>query len=163
GESVDVPEINGMQAEKATQFLEDMGLELRIIDSVYQEDQSAMAIVDQDPHPGMKVKPGRVIYVTVNTGIKPKVKMPQLVNGGLNLAKVLVQNSGLKVGRIDSMESEMGAGLVLKQLYKGKPVAANTLLEKGSIIDITVSKKPKIYTGFNDSASTPEPDPFEDF
>lgn len=141
GKSVNVPNIVGMQAEKAFTLIDDNGLEMIIIDSVYREDMKPMSIVEQDPIADAKVKPGRSIYVTINTGIKPKVKMPTLVNGGSNLAIVLLQNAGLKLGRVDSLKSTLGSGLVIKQKYKGKDIAPNTLLEKGSIIDITVSKE----------------------
>jgi eukaryotic-like serine/threonine-protein kinase len=140
GESVKVPKIEGMPVENAFGVLEQSDLEMVIVDSVYKEELPKMTIVDQDPAENSNVKPGRKIYVTVNTGIKPKVKMPQLVNGGMNLAKVLIQNAGLRLGKIDSTQSELGPGLVLKQLYKGRPINANVLIEKGSYIDVVVSK-----------------------
>lgn len=155
GESKQVPKVIGMPAENAFTLLDDNDLEMVIIDSVYQEDLKPMTIVEQDPRPDMKVKPGRLIYVTVNTGIKPKVKMPKLVNGGANLAKVLLQNAGLKLGRVDSVSSAIGSGLVLKQKYKGRDIAPNTPLEKGSIIDIVVSKK---QTYRDTAISAPVPD-----
>ncbi|MFM6983853.1 MAG: PASTA domain-containing protein [Chitinophagaceae bacterium] len=141
GESTKVPKVEGMPAENAAALLDDSDLEMVIVDSVYKEDAKPMTVVEQDPKPDMNVKPGRKIYVTVNTGIIPKVKMPRLVNGGANLAKVLLQNSGLKLGRVDSVSSPIGSGLVLVQKYKGRDVAPNTPLEKGSVIDIVVSKK----------------------
>ncbi len=141
GESVKVPNVVGMSAEKGFTLLDDQGLELIIIDSVYQEDLKPMTIVEQDPAPDMNVKPGRSIYVILNTGIKPKVKMPLLTNGSANLAFVLLKNSGLKLGRVDSVKSTFGSGLVMRQKYKGNDIPANTLIEKGSIIDISVSKK----------------------
>jgi beta-lactam-binding protein with PASTA domain len=141
GESIKVPKIEGMPVENAFTLLDDNGLEMVVIDSVYKEDQKPMTIVEQDPLPDMNVKPGRLIYVIVNTGIKPKVKMPKLINGSSNLAIVLLQNAGLKLGRIDSVKSTFGSGLVIRQKYKGKEVAVNTPLEKGSVIDIVVSKQ----------------------
>ena len=141
GESIKVPKIEGMPAENAAELLDENDLEMVIVDSVFKEDVKPNTVVEQDPQPDMNVKPGRIIYVTVNTGLKPKVKMPKLVNGGANLAKVLLQNAGLKLGRIDSVSSTIGSGLVLVQKYKGRDVAPNTPLEKGSVIDIVVSKK----------------------
>jgi len=141
GESIKVPKIEGMPVENAAELLDDNDLEMVIVDSVFKEDVKPNTVVEQDPQPDMNVKPGRIIYVTVNTGLKPKVKMPKLVNGGANLAKVLLQNAGLKLGRIDSVSSPIGSGLVLVQKYKGRAVAPNTPLEKGSVIDIVVSKK----------------------
>ena len=140
GASVKVPNITGMPAEKAFTLLDNNDLEMIITDSVYREEMKPMSIVEQDPLPEMNVKPGRLIYVTINTGIKLKVRMPSLTNGGSNLALVLLQNSGLRLGRVDSVKSTLGTGLVIYQKYKGKEIAPNTMLEKGSIIDITVSK-----------------------
>jgi beta-lactam-binding protein with PASTA domain len=67
--------------------------------------------------------------------------MPKLINGSSNLAKVLLQNSGLKLGRVDSVKSTFGPGLVIRQKFKGRDIAPNTQLDKGAIIDIVVSKK----------------------
>lgn len=141
GESVKVPNVTGMSVEKATAMLEEQDLELILIDSVYQEDMKPMTIVEQDPLPDMNVKPGRSVYIVINTGIKPQVKMPSLINGSANLAIVLIQNSGLKLGRIDSVSSSLGSGLVIRQKLKGKDIAPQTMIEKGSIIDIVISKK----------------------
>ncbi len=141
GQSIKVPKVSGMPIENATELLDDNDLELVIIDSVFNEDMKPNTVVEQDPQPDLSVKPGRKIYVTVNTGIVPKVKMPKLINGSSNLAKVLLQNSGLKLGRVDSVKSTFGPGLVIRQKFKGRDIAPNTQLEKGSIIDIIVSKK----------------------
>ncbi len=140
GESIKVPKIEGMPLENAYTLLDKEGLELEVIDSIYKEDMKPLAITEQDPPAEMLVKPGRTIYVIVNTGKKPKVKMPSLLNGSSNLATVLLQNAGLKLGKVDSVLSTLGNGLVIKQKYKGKDIAPKTQLEKGSIIDITVSK-----------------------
>jgi beta-lactam-binding protein with PASTA domain len=141
GESITVPNVEGMPVDNAFSLLDNVDMELVVIDSVYKEDMKPMSIVEQDPKAEMKVKPGRKIYVVVNTGIKPKVKMPKLVNGSANLALVLLKNSGFRIGKIDSIKSTFGSGLVIKQKYKNKDVLPNTLLEKGSIIDLVVSKK----------------------
>ncbi len=141
GQSIKVPKVEGMPIENAFTLLDDNDLEMVVIDSVYKEDQKPMTIVEQDPHPDMNVKPGRIIYVVVNTGIKPKVKMPKLINGSSNLAIVLLQNAGLKLGRIDSVKSAFGSGLVIRQKYKGREIAPYTPLDKGSVIDIVVSKQ----------------------
>ncbi|MDP2176136.1 MAG: PASTA domain-containing protein [Bacteroidota bacterium] len=141
GESIEVPNIEGMPIENAYNVIEGVDMELVVIDSVYKDDMKPMTIVEQDPKPEMKVKSGRKIYVVLNTGKKPKVKMPKLTNGSSNLAIVLLKNSGLKLGKVDSVKSTFGSGLVIKQKYKNQDVLPNTLLEKGSIIDIVVSKK----------------------
>ena len=141
GEKIKVPAVIGMPYENASKILEDANLEILVMDSVYDEDMKPGTIVEQDPAGNVDVKPGRKIYVTVNSGIKPKVKVPKLINGSSNLAMVLLQNSGLKLGRIDSVASSFGSGLVIRQKYKGADIPPYTMIEKGSVIDIVVSKK----------------------
>jgi beta-lactam-binding protein with PASTA domain len=141
GQSIQVPKVVGMPFETAEEVLDDNDLEMVIIDSVYDEDQKPNTIVEQDPAFDSKVKPGRKVYVSINTGIKPKVRMPKLINGSSNLAKVLLQNVGLRLGKIDSVKSAFGPGLVIKQRFNGHDIAPNVPLDKGSIIDIVVSKK----------------------
>jgi beta-lactam-binding protein with PASTA domain len=150
GQSIIVPKVAGMPLENAIQLLQENELELVIMDSVYKEDSKPGTLVDQDPQFDAKVKPGRKIYVTLNTGVIPKVKMPKLINGSSNLAKVLLANSGLRLGRVDSIRSSFGPGLVIKQLYRGIEIPPNKPLDKGSIIDIVVSKK-MTYYNYNDS------------
>jgi beta-lactam-binding protein with PASTA domain len=156
GQSIKVPKVSGMPIENAIELLDDNDLELVIIDSVFNEDMKPNTVVEQDPQPDLSVKPGRKIYVTVNTGIVPKVKMPKLINGSSNLAKVLLQNSGLKLGRVDSVKSTFGPGLVIRQKFKGSDIAPNTQLDKGAIIDIVVSKKMSLA-----DTNLIQPDPIE--
>ncbi len=141
GQSTQVPDFSEMTFENAEDLADEKDLELLVIDSVYKEDMKPMTIVMQDPAIGAKVKPGRRVYLTINTGLIPQVKMPKLVNGSANLAKVLLANVGLRLGKVDSIKSVFGSGLVVKQLYKNKEIAHNTPLKKGSIIDLVVSKK----------------------
>ena len=158
GQSINVPKVMGMPVETAEELLDDQDLEMVIIDSVYDEDQKPNTIVEQDPAFDAKVKPGRKVYVSINTGIKPKVRMPKLINGSSNLAKVLLQNVGLRLGKIDSVKSSFGPGLVIKQRYNGRDIAPNVPLDKGAIIDIVVSKKMSLAhtTVVGTNVNTPE-------
>lgn len=158
GEKIKVPKVIAMPVDKAGELLDDQDLEMIVIDSVYDEDMKPNTLVDQDPKPDADVKPGRKVYVTINTGLKPKVKVPKLINGGANLAMVLLQNAGLRLGRVDSVSSSIGSGLVLAQKYKGKNIEPNALLEKGSIIDIVVSKKATM----RDSTDIPMTNPIDE-
>lgn len=158
GQSINVPKVMGMPIEAAEALLDDQDLEMVIIDSVYDEDQKPNTIVEQDPIFDAKVKPGRKVYVSINTGIKPKVRMPKLINGSSNLAKVLLQNVGLRLGKIDSVKSSFGPGLVIRQRYNGRDIAPNMPLDKGAIIDIVVSKKMSLAdtTITESNVNTPE-------
>ena len=65
--------------------------------------------------------------------------MPDLVDKSLRQAKNLLDNAGLKAGRISMVESPL-SGFVLSQSFKQKAIAAGTKIPKGSVIDLQVAK-----------------------
>jgi len=76
GTVIPVPQLKGMQIEKAMALLKDQGFEYKI-DSVYL-DQTPGAVVEQDPDAGTNVKENRTIYLTVVTRLAPPISMPDL-------------------------------------------------------------------------------------
>ncbi len=141
--NIEVPTVVEMRIDKAKKALEEKGLRYEIIDSVYSSAYKRMAVTEQDPAAGSQVKTDRKIYLIINSMSKPQVKMPKLVNKSFNLAKVLIKNSGLKLGEITETYSELGDGFVIEQTHKGKPIEMNAMIEKGSTIDLLVSKNSK--------------------
>ena len=141
--NIEVPTVVEMRIDKAKKALEEKGLRYEIIDSVYSNAYKRMAVTEQDPAAGSQVKTDRKIYLIINSMSKPQVKMPKLVNKSFNLAKVLIKNSGLKLGEITETYSELGDGFVIEQTHKGKPIEMNAMIEKGSTIDLLVSKNSK--------------------
>lgn len=142
GEEVMVPKIREMRLDKAVAILEEQGFRYLVIDSVYKDNLNKMDIAEQDPAPGSLVKKGRTIYLIINSLGKPKVPMPKLVNVSISLAKVLIKNSGLKLGQIETKETLMGDGLVLQQYIKGDSIPVGKMVEKGSTVNLLVSIKP---------------------
>jgi beta-lactam-binding protein with PASTA domain len=142
GEEVMVPKIREMRLDKAVAILEEQGFRYLVIDSVYKDHLKKMDIAEQDPAPGSLVKKGRTIYLIINSLGKPKVPMPKLVNVSVSLAKVLIKNSGLKLGQIETKKTLMGDGLVLQQFIKGDTIPVGKMVEKGSTVNLLVSIKP---------------------
>jgi len=140
GKRVNVPNVKKLSYLEAIQKLEDAGLEPIIQDSVYSDGFKRMAITEQDPDPGREVKEGRKIYLTINSLSKPKVRMPKLQDNSLNLAKAILKNSGLELGNITEQYSLLGSGVVIKQLYDNDSIVSGKLIERGSRIDLLVSK-----------------------
>jgi len=142
GEEVIVPKIREMRLDKAVAILEEQGFRYIVIDSVYKDNLKKMDIAEQDPAPGSLVKKGRTIYLIINSLGKPKVPMPKLVNVSISLAKVLIKNSGLKLGQIETKKTLMGDGLVLQQFIRGDTIPVGKMVEKGSTVNLLVSIKP---------------------
>ncbi len=140
GVRIKVPNVSKLNYQEAIDELEDLGLEPIIQDSVYSGDFKKMAITEQSPLPGREVKEGRKVYLTINSLPKPKVRMPKLKDNSINLAKALLTNSGLELGNITEKPSLIGSGIVLKQLFRSDTIVSGKLIERGSKIDLWVSK-----------------------
>ena len=67
GEGIEVPKVEGMVYQNARALMEERGLYLVVTDSGYNKRLPANSILIQNPGPGMKVKQGHTIYVTVNS------------------------------------------------------------------------------------------------
>lgn len=136
---ISVPDVSGMSFDEARIRLEQAGLRSKIMDSVYNEKALAYTIIEQNPKASEKVKEDRTIYLVINTGNKPKIKAPNLVDMSLTLAKAIIKNRGLILGEIEMAYDPIGNNLVLAQNYKGSPLEEGTLIPKGSIINLTVA------------------------
>ena len=138
-ESVDVPNLKGEKIETAIEKIENAGLRYEIFDSVYSDDFKKNAITEQDPDPGSKVKPGRIIYLTLNSLDVPMVKVPKLTDQSLALTKAMIKSAGFKLGEITYKHDAIGNNLVIEQLHNGDHIPPGKMLEKGSVIDLVVA------------------------
>ena len=80
GQSIIVPNINGLPIKQAETELSKKGLNLEIVDSNYVKGMPAGAVLEQKPAGGAKVKIGRTIYLTINTGEIPKITIPDIID-----------------------------------------------------------------------------------
>ena len=63
--------------------------------------------------------------------------MPDFTGVSLIQAKADVETFGLKIGKLKYIP-DIATNNVLEQMYKGKPISAGTLIEKGSVIDFVL-------------------------
>jgi len=69
-----------MYCSKARLLVESQQLNITVTDSAYNKRLPADCILAQTPGPGMKVKPGHIIYVTVNSLSSPSMVIPDVVD-----------------------------------------------------------------------------------
>ncbi len=150
GEKIDVPNLEGMKADRARVILEELDLEMELLDSVYRPDLPAGTVVSQDPLPTKKslvpVKSGRKIRVQISKRFN-LVEMPNLVDRSYRYAQSVLENRGLKY-RVTFVPTSEADGAVQKQLYKGKPIKSGTRVLVGDVITLVV--------GQNDAAAAVE-------
>jgi beta-lactam-binding protein with PASTA domain len=98
GREVEVPNVQEMNIDKAKILLEERGLRVVVSDSGYNKRKPADCILAQAPDPGVRVKEGRVIYVTVNSSSSPTVVIPDIIdNCSLREAEAKLIGLGFKM------------------------------------------------------------------
>ena len=138
GESVTVPDLEGIHMENVEESLVQRNLRYEVDDSTYSEEFPPLTILKQYPKAGSKVKEGRKIFLSVNRVNPPSVPIPDLVNqSSFRNAEAVLKSNELNRGNIDYKPSPF-LNLVLEMHYEGKPVEAGQRVPKGSTIDLVV-------------------------
>ena len=66
GQSVTVPDLNGMSMVELEEYLNERDLGYVVSDSVFEVNASPLTVMSQFPAPNLQVKQGRHIYVTID-------------------------------------------------------------------------------------------------
>ena len=107
GEGIEVPKIEGMVYQKAHALVEEHGLNIMVTDSGYNKRLPAGCILLQNPGPGMKVKEGHTIYVTVNSPSSPSFAIPDVIdNSSFREAEAKLTAIGFKLEPPQQVEGE---------------------------------------------------------
>lgn len=137
GETITVPDLNGMTYDQLEQFLTSRNLRYEVTDSSFSGDYPPLAVLRQEPRAGSKVKENRKIYVWLNAENPPKVKMPRLIDGSVKNAQIVLESYQLLLGDIQYVP-DLAQNAVLEQWYDGKKIEEGTYVPKGSKIDLVV-------------------------
>jgi eukaryotic-like serine/threonine-protein kinase len=142
GQRTSVPDLVGLKADVARTRVEELGLKMELLDSVYRPDLPTGTIVSQDPAPTSKstvyVKEGRIIRVQISKKTR-LVEMPSLIDKSQRFAESVLKNRGLKY-RIQYKQTSEANGAVLKQLFEGSEISEGRRIPIGSTITIIVGR-----------------------
>ena len=97
GARVEVPEVTDQPFETAAQTLEQRGLDVERQTRRFNPDLPRDVVTDQSPRANTRVKPGRRVYLVVNSGRTPMVTIPSLKDASLREARNRLRAIGLKV------------------------------------------------------------------
>jgi beta-lactam-binding protein with PASTA domain len=136
-EYIVVPDFRGLSYQDVKSGNEYKNYQFSVIDSTFDPDKPKGSILSQDPYPGAKVKKNRMVYMTVTSEVPEKTTMPDLGDLTLRQAQTMLESAGLKLGKLLYIRS-FDEDAVQNQLYQGKPIPAGTVLNKGSVISLTV-------------------------
>ncbi len=137
GESVTVPDLQGLYIEEAQSLLERNNLIAEIIDSVYVKDKPLGTIVEQVPAASSSVKKYRSIFLIMNQRLVKTIPLPELDDVSLRQADALLKSLGIKVGGVTYQPSEF-KDLVIGVVHNGVTVPTGTRLKEGSSVFLVV-------------------------
>ena len=142
---VKIPNLEGVRAYKALSALDDLGLQGMVSDTVYKDGAKKLAVINQNPIAGLDVKKGRKVYLVINTGDVPMVRVPDLAEKtSLQQATNILLRSHLKVGQIikvvNSSVKTKHDEPVLAQYIAGttEELVPGTEIERNSEVDLVV-------------------------
>lgn len=142
GSSMRVPDLQGLSFDEAEDVLQKRELQAVVIDSVYTAAAAKGAVVDQDPEPGMEVKPGRKVYLVINASQPKMMNMPDLVDLSKRQALSVADILGLKVKEL-VYKPDPCTDCVIEQLYKGEPIAPDARIRRGEAITLVLGSGEK--------------------
>ncbi len=137
GESITVPDLEGMSMEEAQTFLTKRNLRLEVFDSTFIPGIEPMTIISQNPSPMVNVKENRKIYITVTPRYAPKVLFPDVIDISFQMVEKILRNNGLVLGKIQ-YRPDLAQNAVLETLLNGIRIKPGDSVYKGSTIDIVV-------------------------
>ncbi|MDO5522837.1 MAG: PASTA domain-containing protein [Bacteroidia bacterium] len=137
GQNVIVPQLQGLQAEEAEAMLKSKGLDIQIVDSIFQRDAVPGSIIDQTPKPNNKVKEGRDIYITIYARNPQPVSVPGLIDFSSRQAIALLNSIGFNQITIEEVPAQYH-GLVMSVEYRGKKLMPDEQIPAGSPLKLVV-------------------------
>jgi len=139
GQAITLPDYIGLTFEELNNYAINKDFEFLIIDSLYDDTKARGSIVMQDPLAHSQVKKGRKIYLTIVAKLPERVLLPDLKDYSVRQAVSLLETYGLKTGKLRFIQSDF-ENAVLGQIYNGDTIHADTMILKGSKIDLIVGK-----------------------
>lgn len=137
GETITVPDLEGMHVNRLEEFLLDRNLRYDVSDSSYSSKYEPLMVLSQFPKAGSRVKEGRKVYLTLNSLTPPTTRMPNLIDRSLRNAQLELGSYELVQGKIQWRASPY-QNAILDQKFNGNSIEPGTKIEKGSVIDLVV-------------------------
>jgi beta-lactam-binding protein with PASTA domain len=133
---INVPELKGVNLNKAKVILEENNLSYVILDSaLYNPDYPKFSVLEQLPKSNSQVKKNRKIYLTLNPSNYGKVSVPNIIQITQRSANSSLLASGLEIGDV-SYENNIGKDMVLEILFNGNKLNIGDMVPKKSKIDL---------------------------
>lgn len=147
-----VPNMKGLSYSQAQKALLATGLQAELSDSVYDNSTAPGTVIEQSPRAKTKVKPGRVVYLTINAFSPKMVVVPSLMDMSLRQARSVLEGLGIKNIKESYVASEY-KDLVMGVKFNG------IQLKPGARIPATATVTIEVGQGFDNSEEFDEERP----
>lgn len=109
-----VPDFTGISIGDAKHAAKKHDLEIIVSDSLYVPIYDGGIVLEQNPKADVAVKPGRKVYVTINSFAQKSVKIPYVTGYSLRQAKNNLEIAGLEIAEL-IYKSDMATNNVLEE------------------------------------------------
>lgn len=137
GVRITVPDLDGYHFTEIEGIMKEAELRPVISDSVFTPEKKPGIILGQHPAAYSEVKPGRKVYITVNTTVPPKVILPDLRDYTYRQAGSRIKSFGLKLDSVTYRPAEC-SGCVVDVLIDGERVGQGAEIARGQGVVLVV-------------------------
>lgn len=131
---VAVPDVVDRTLDEARALLAGAGLEARVVGRRFDPDEPEGKVVEQQPAPHARTKPGRAVRLILSAG-PPLARMPDLLGGSLGRARIALAAVGLRLANSASVpHPSVPVGRVIAQYPQ-----AGAEVGTGSAVSLLVS------------------------
>ena len=125
-----VPDFSGVKLDQAQRMARKYDLKLHINDSLFVPAYEGGIVLDQLPEGGVEVKPGRTVYITINSFRQKMVPVPYVAGRSLRQAKNMLEIAGLEIDEL-VYRADMATNYVLDEYCEGSGVTLYVGVEGG--------------------------------
>ncbi|HBV49684.1 MAG TPA: PASTA domain-containing protein [Alistipes sp.] len=138
-----VPDFSGVALRDAQRLARENDLKLQINDSLFVPAYQGGIVLEQLPRGGVEVKPGRTVYITINSFRQKMVPVPYVAHRSLRQAKNMLEIAGLEIAEL-VYRSDMATNYVLDQYVGDRQITPSTRIEAemGSGVKLYVGVQP---------------------
>ena len=143
GVALVVPDVTGMYEEDAIRKLAQHHLVGVASDHVFVKGLAAGEITAQRPAANAKVKRGRKIYLTINSGNHPMIAIPDIAdNSSLRQAESRLRAAGFKLAPNDTITGDLD--WVYGVRYNGRELQGGELVPEGVELTLVIGGGEKL-------------------
>ena len=145
-----VPDLTGIPYELALRMAAERNLTLHVNDSLFVPAYDGGVVLDQLPEGGTEVKPGRTVYLTINSSRQKMVEVPYVAERSLRQAKNMLEIAGLEIAEL-IYKPDMATNYVLEQWCNGRK------MERGDRVEMEMGSGVTLCVGAEDDVETVVP------